>query len=121
MLTPEERTYFAQRLDAALKDVQRAMDLAAANDTGTVILDQSSVGRLSRMDALQQQAMSAGWKETLLREQRRLEAARVRLGEGTFGMCCRCNEAIPGERLEADLGTPFCTDCQTEIEAGQAS
>jgi DnaK suppressor protein len=116
MLTLEEVTHFRQRVDAALCDVQRALDMATANDTGTVMLDQSSVGRLSRMDALQQQAMAAGWKETLLREQRRLEAARIRLGDGSFGVCCRCGEPIPGDRLEADPGAPFCTDCQAEIE-----
>jgi len=88
MLTHEETVHFQQRVDAALNDIRRALDMAAATDTGTVILDPSSVGRLSRMDALQQQAMAAGWKETLLREQRRLEAARIRLGEGSFGVCC---------------------------------
>ncbi|PKL96873.1 MAG: molecular chaperone DnaK [Gammaproteobacteria bacterium HGW-Gammaproteobacteria-7] len=120
MLTQADRQYFLVRVDATLNDVRRALEMAAANDSGTVILDQSSVGRLSRMDALQQQAMAAGWKETLLREQRRLEAARVRLDEGAFGACCQCGEPIPRDRLEADLGTPFCADCQAEIEAGQS-
>lgn len=121
MLTPGELEHFRQRVEAALGDVRHALDVAVATDTGTVILDQSSVGRLSRMDALQQQAMAAGWKETLLREQRRLEAARVRLGDGSFGICCRCNEPIPKDRLEADLGAPFCTDCQAEIEEERAA
>jgi DnaK suppressor protein len=119
-LTQADRQYFKLRVDEMLNDVRRALEMAAANDSGTVILDQSSVGRLSRMDALQQQAMAAGWKETLLREQRRLEAARARLEEGSFGVCCRCGEPIPRDRLEADLGTPFCADCQAEIEAGQS-
>jgi DnaK suppressor protein len=119
MLRSDELAHFRQRVDAALGDVRRALDMAAATDTGTVILDQSSVGRLSRMDALQQQAMAAGWKETLLREQRRLVAARTRLDEGSFGACCRCGESIPHDRLEADPGAPFCTDCQAEIEDAQ--
>ena len=101
MLTPETLAYFRLRLDAAFNDVQRALDLAAANDAGTVIPNQSKVGRLSHMDALQQQAMAAGWKETLQRENRRIVAA--------------------WPRLEADLGLPFCTDCQTEIEAGRTT
>lgn len=121
MLTLDELAHFQQRVEAALGDVQRSLDMAASNDTGTVILDQSSVGRLSRMDALQQQAMAAGWKETLQRENRRLIAARARLDEGSFGICCRCNEPIPKDRLEADLGAPFCTDCQAEIEEERAA
>lgn len=116
MLTQADRQYFLVRVDETLNDVQRALDMATANDTGIVILDQSSVGRLSRMDALQQQAMAAGWKETLRREKRRLDAARIRLGEGSFGVCCRCNEPIPRDRLEVDMGAPFCADCQVEIE-----
>ncbi|OZA31218.1 MAG: hypothetical protein B7X93_00245 [Hydrogenophilales bacterium 17-61-9] len=44
MLTSGELEHFRQRVEAALGDVQHALDVAAATDTGTVILDQSSVG-----------------------------------------------------------------------------
>lgn len=121
MLTSGELEHFRQRVEAALGDIRHALDVAAATDSGTVILDQSSVGRLSRMDALQQQAMAAGWKETLLRENRRLVAAWARLGDGSFGICCRCDEPIPKDRLEADPGAPFCADCQEEMEASRPS
>lgn len=120
LFTPEDSRAFQHRLHAALADVRQALASAAAADTGTVVLDQTSVGRLSRMDALQQQAMASGWKETLLREERRLVAALARFEEGAFGVCCRCGESIRKARLEADPGAPFCTDCQTEIEDAQA-
>lgn len=116
MLTQTELQYFKARVGEMLDEISRATDDAAANDMGTVMLDQACVGRLSRMDALQQQAMAAGWKETLQREKRRLLAAWTRLGEGAFGVCCRCNEPIPKDRLEADPGAPFCADCQEDIE-----
>lgn len=116
MLTETELQHFKVRVGEMLDEVSRAADNATDNDTGTVMLDQTSVGRLSRMDALQQQAMAAGWKETLLREQRRLLAAWTRLSEGSFGVCCRCNEPISKERLKADPGAPFCADCQEGIE-----
>jgi DnaK suppressor protein len=75
------------------------------------------VGRLSRMEALQQQAMAIGLRETLLRERRRLEAALLRLDEGTFGACCQCGEAMAAERLDADPAAPFLARCQLDIEA----
>lgn len=121
MLTDTEIKHFRVLVEGHLTDVLRAMGDAAANDAGTVMLDQSSVGRLSRMDALQQQAMVLGLNEALQREKRRLEAALVRLDEGMFGICCHCGEPIPKDRLEADLGAPFCTDCQEEIEENRAS
>lgn len=121
MLTQTELQYFKARVGEMLDEISRATDDAAANDMGTVMLDQACVGRLSRMDALQQQAMAAGWKETLQRENRRLLAAWTRLGEGSFGVCCQCDEPIPKDRLEADLGAPFCADCQEEIEVGRPS
>jgi DnaK suppressor protein len=54
-LTPEIRIY-QERLQAAMDDL--VVDLAQANGaTDTVELDQTRVGRLSRMDAIQQQAV----------------------------------------------------------------
>lgn len=121
MLTRTELQYFRDRVSALLDEITRAADDATANDMGTVMLDQACVGRLSRIDALQQQAMAAGWKETLQREHRRLLATWTRLREGSFGVCCKCEEPIPKNRLEADPGAPFCADCQGEMEAGRAS
>ncbi|MFN3544166.1 MAG: TraR/DksA family transcriptional regulator [Thiobacillus sp.] len=120
-LTPTELDHFKTRVGEMLDEISRATAAAAANDMGTVILDQACVGRLSRMDALQQQAMAAGWQETLVRENRRLLAAWTRLVEGGYGVCCRCDEPIPKDRLEADPGAPFCAECQEALEADRAS
>jgi DnaK suppressor protein len=95
-------------LRAALAVGQRGSDASAT--------DASRPGRLSRMDSLLQAAVKDGSSETLLREQRRLEAALVRFKEGTFGACCQCGITITGERLQADPGAPFCPPCQEAIE-----
>lgn len=91
-------------------------DLLWADQTGreaerTVELDQSRVGRLSRMDALQAQAMSieAGQRRRLLLRQ--IEAALARIQQQTFGECLRCGEAISPLRLEANPVATLCIDC----------
>ena len=77
-----------------------------------VILDQQSVGRLSRMDAMQQQSMD------LAREDRRrarlavLAAALRRLAEGDYGYCLGCGEDIPEKRLDIDAAVTLCIHCQ---------
>ncbi len=70
-----------------------------------------SVGRVSRMDALQQQAMSqqAARRRTL--EKQRLKSALLRLDSGDFGYCLRCEALIAPARLELDPGATLCIAC----------
>jgi len=80
-------------------------------ERGVVVLDQTSVGRLSRMDALQNQAMQ---QETARRrevELKRIDAALQRLEEDEFGYCVACGEEIPPKRLDMDPANPVCVDC----------
>ena len=94
------------RLESLRAELLRT-DAAAA----PVALDQSAQGRLSRMDAMQQQAMSAGLAGRLRTEIRKTEAALDRIAAGSYGTCCRCGEEIVPARLAADPATPFCADC----------
>jgi DnaK suppressor protein len=74
-------------------------------------LDQSAVGRLSRIDSLQNQGLTRNLQE---REQAKLGqvvAAFQRLEEGTYGTCIECDQAIAFERLQVFPETPTCTAC----------
>lgn len=89
---------------------QEVTDLLNANaeDAAPVELDQSQQGRLSRMDAIQQQAMAAETQRRRQRDVHLLDAALKRLDEGEYGYCVNCGEAIGTERLALDPATPFC-------------
>ncbi len=76
-----------------------------------VELDQTRVGRLSRMDALQDQAMSLETERRRQIELKRIEGALQRLSEGEFGACVQCGEEISAKRLELDPTVPLCIDC----------
>ncbi len=76
-----------------------------------VELDQSRVGRLSRMDALQDQAMSLETERRRHLELQRIDSALVRLAEGEYGFCVNCGEEIAARRLELDPAVPICIDC----------
>ena len=86
-------------------------DARGAEDRGTVILDQQSVGRLSRMDALQRQAMAEANQRRRDARRRRIEAALARMDEGEFGVCQDCGEDIPKARLDLDPTVPTCVSC----------
>lgn len=98
---------------ARLDEEQRS----AADNARTVMPDQSSVGRLSRMDAMQQQAMAQASMQRLQLQRRRLAAALQRVQQGSYGVCCECAGAIGLERLLSDPAAPFCMACQEERDA----
>jgi len=77
----------------------------------TVALDQQAIGRLSRQDALQSQAMAQATHARRDIERRRLRAALGRIEEGEFGYCEDCGEAIAPARLDLDPGATRCISC----------
>jgi DnaK suppressor protein len=76
-----------------------------------VTLDQQSVGRLSRMDALQMQAMALETERRRHTRVRRIDAALERIERGEFGYCASCGESIAAKRLEFDPTSPRCLGC----------
>ena len=90
-----------------------ALSTMAAGSRKPVELDQQSVGRLSRQDALQQQAMANAQEQLRRRDLKRIDAALARLAAGEFGECLECGEEIAERRLEIDPATELCLDCRS--------
>lgn len=109
--TPEDlRATFLPRLQDELEALRSASAQTAA-DRRPVELDQQSVGRLSRMDAMQQQAMAAAQETRRIGPIRALEAAIRRIEADEFGWCNDCGEFIGMPRLELDPTVMRCRDC----------
>ena len=83
----------------------------AAQARDTVELDQQSVGRLSRMDAMQVQAMAQAQERRRQNDLVRIELALRRLREGVYGLCVECEEDIAPGRLKADPLAERCVNC----------
>jgi DnaK suppressor protein len=101
--------------------MQQRQDLLALQETadeaaGTVELDQTSVGRLSRMDALQGQAMSRERDRRRQIELQKIAAALRRIEAGDYGDCVRCGEEIAIRRLDLDPAAPLCIDCASKSD-----
>ncbi len=101
------------RLRVELAEVMAAL-VDVADTVAIVALDQSAVGRVSRGDALQQQAMAMSRQHKLDIRRRKLDAALNRVAAGSYGICCECEVALDRARLESDLAVVFCLDCQEE-------
>ena len=86
-------------------------DAAGQGAQSTVELDQQAVGRLSRMDALQNQAMAQAQARMRQAERQRIHAALKRIEDGEFGYCTDCGDAVEPKRLDTDPTIPRCLDC----------
>lgn len=104
------RDAYEHRLRQMQADLE-ADDTASAGAREIVTLDQQAVGRLSRMDALQGQAMARAQSARRAVMSRRITAALTRVADGTFGACEGCGENIPPRRLNLDPTLPTCVSC----------
>ena len=109
-MTPDRLAHFRARLDAMKAELDAA-DARGRDGQKTVELDQQSVGRLARMDALQNQAMARAGGRARSVQARRIDAALARIAEGSYGECLECGEDIPEKRLELDPTAPLCISC----------
>lgn len=115
MLTDNDIRELRQRLEGELAELLGHQQVREAG-AETVELDQTRTGRLSRMDALQGQAMAKAAAARAGERERRIRAALRRMEEGTYGDCVRCEEPIALGRLTADPATAICVDCAEKAE-----
>ena len=100
----------AARQRASREELLR-LTAAHEDESHPVEVDQARVGRLSRMDALQSQAMAAEVERRREVELHRIEGALERIEQGEYGYCVSCGEPIAPKRLELDPATPLCVSC----------
>jgi DnaK suppressor protein len=81
-----DRDKLRAKLEALKAELENPADTSAA-DRAPVELDQTSVGRLSRIDAIQVQAMALATEERRKAELARVKAALERIDGDEFGYC----------------------------------
>lgn len=84
--------------------------------TRPVELDQQSVGRVSRIDAIQQQQMALASRAQAEQQLQGIELALGRIESGEYGYCRQCGDAIAFARLQAQPFAVLCIDCQSANE-----
>lgn len=108
--SPELIAEFRTRLHARLEEL-RQMETLGEESRKPVELDQSAQGRLSRMDAMQQQAMSFAAQGRRVAEARLIEQALARMDTDDYGYCGTCGDPIAPGRLNLDPTLATCIAC----------
>jgi DnaK suppressor protein len=110
IMTPLDINHFKQLL-LHLRDEILQSEHSGKEEVQPVELDQTTVGRVSRMDALQGQAMAKASQQRRHIQLQRIQTALRRIENGEFGWCHRCSEPIAPKRLDFDPTAPLCIDC----------
>lgn len=108
--SPEHANRYRAQITEELDSIDELM-AASEEDRSPVQLDQQSAGRLTRMDAMQRQAMASETQRRRQLRRRKLEQALKRIDEGEFGYCAECGETIPDGRLDVDPTFHLCVKC----------
>lgn len=109
-LSPQQIAALTDLLRARQSEL-KALDADGAAWRSTVELDQQSVGRLSRMDAMQQQEMAKAEARRRTGDLARIEHALIRVADGEYGWCAECGDPIASKRLEIDPAAHLCVGC----------
>ncbi|MEX2496297.1 MAG: TraR/DksA family transcriptional regulator [Woeseia sp.] len=99
-----------------MREALASLDNIRKAGSAVVELDQTRTGRLSRIDALQLQAMANAGRDRAAQEQRRIDAALARIRSGTYGKCTDCGEPIASGRVQAQPAAALCMPCAADRE-----
>ena len=105
----ERISYFRKRLEALAKEVNKG--LKASKDSANVVELDTAFGRLSRMDAMQNQQMALELRRRQENQLLRIKNALKRMDQGRYGLCGKCKQPIAEERLEISPDTVVCVRC----------
>jgi DnaK suppressor protein len=101
---------YREKLEKLKAETLKAIE--RSNDAGKPVeLDQTLQGRLSRMDAMQQQEMALAAKRRNEQLLIAIEQAFRRIDTGDYGFCIKCGEEIVQRRLELNPVVLTCINC----------
>lgn len=109
-LSKDQLTELRAELERQLGRLKRSMRVSD-EALRPVELDQTAVGRLSRMDSLQNQSMTRNLHQREQVKLAHIHQALDRLDGGSYGLCVECGAEVPFERLFVFPEAPTCQAC----------
>ena len=108
-MTEAKRKELQQQLQNLETEINDSLE--SSDDTTNPISPDSSIGRLTRLDALQSQQMSFEARRRLKKRLKNVQKALQLMEDGKYGICMKCQDEIPVGRLESMPEARVCVDC----------
>ena len=117
-LTQQEIKLLGDEL-SRLKGILEEQLRISEESSGIVQLDQTTIGRVSRIDAIQQQKMLQSTRQSAKTRLIRINRALTFLAQGEYGYCQNCDTTIGLPRLQAQPESTLCLNCQQSVDSNQ--
>ncbi|MFT4885848.1 MAG: DnaK suppressor protein [Pseudohongiellaceae bacterium] len=114
-LSQEQKTTLKNTLLVSQQELSEQLNLSA-QAAEIVTLDQTTVGRVSRVDALQQQSMAISTRGKVKLKLQKVAMALKAITNENYGYCKQCDEDIPFKRLEIQPEAELCLACQSKTD-----
>jgi len=114
-MTPSETSQWRRCIEQQIAELTELSE-QSRESRAPVELDQTMQGRLSRMDAMQGQAMAQATDARRRQQIAALKGALAHIENGEFGECLACGEAIAPARLKSNPAITLCIDCASARE-----
>ncbi len=108
-MNPSDQKKYQKCLEDALFEVENYLKSSA--DAAAAVEPDKGLGRLSRMEAMQDQQLVMEMRRRKKRQLAEIKAAISRLEMGSYGTCIFCTKEISAERLEVSPETQTCISC----------
>ncbi len=108
-MTVEERKALKKKIKATIAETEAK--IAQLEVETAPISPENSIGRVSRMDAINNKSVSEATLRTAKRKLGNLRHALSKIETPNFGVCARCKHPIPPARLMFMPQSPYCVNC----------
>lgn len=114
-LSREQLAVLELRLIRSRNELQEQLEISEQS-TQIVNLDQTAVGRVSRIDAMQQQSMALSAKSKAKAKLKKVALALMAIKNSDYGRCQQCEDDIGFPRLNVQPEASLCLDCQSKVD-----
>jgi DnaK suppressor protein len=108
-MNPYEQNKYLKCLEEALYEVEKYLE--SSEDAAAAVEPDKGLGRLSRLEAMQDQQLVMEMRRRKKRQLAEIKSAISRLEMGNYGSCIFCGEEISPERLEVSPEAQTCMRC----------
>ena len=111
-MTADDQQVFKTQLEALEAEIKAR--LAGTEAAQQSIAPDNAIGRLTRMEAIQAQHITAAGRRQMQARLQQIKRALEQIDQGTYGQCVRCGESIPRGRLEIRPESHLCVSCASQ-------
>ena len=108
-MNDSEKALFKDKLKTLLSEIEEYLE--KSEDSAEAVSPDKGLGRLSRMEAMQDQQLVLEMRRRKKRQLAEIKSALLRLDMNRYGTCIFCGHEISRERLDASPETQTCVKC----------